>query len=315
MPNIITAPRKWKNKALLIKTETNYGVDSTPTGLANWIEARNLQLTPMDVDKVDRNIEQPYLGNGGSVLVSFWAKLSFDVALAPSGSPGIAPKWGPLLMACGTAETVVAVTSAAYNLVSALQSSVVGYLNIDGVLHKLVGMRGNVKGKQSAKGTPMMSFAFDAVYATPVVGPLPTVTRTGWAIEEGVNSANTGPASINAVPLAYSTLDWDFGNKLGRIDLPGPQREITISERSPTASVTVLAPDLGIFNPFALAESAATVVFTSTHGSVAGKKLKTDMQVRIIGVDYDQVENNAAYKLTMEPVPVVGNDEIALTCL
>ncbi|MDQ2822965.1 MAG: hypothetical protein M3Y65_21730 [Pseudomonadota bacterium] len=315
MPNLITTPRKWRNKAVLIKREVTYGVDSTPTGAANWIEARNVQLTPMDVDKVDRNIDLPYMGSAGSILVGFWAKLAFDVALAPSGSAGVAPKWGPLLGACGTAETIVATTSVAYNLVSTNQGSVVAYMNIDGVLHKLLGMRGNVKGKANAKATPMLSFAFDAVYATPVVDGVPTVTRTGWAIEEGVNSANTGPITINGITLAFSTFEWDFGNTTGRIDLPGPQREVTISDRKPSASLTVLAPALATFNPFTLSETGTTVPLSNLHGSAVGKKVQTDMQVRITGVDYDQIEGNAAYKLTLEPVPVAGNDEIALTCL
>jgi hypothetical protein len=220
-----------------------------------------------------------------------------------------------LMLACGTAETTVATTSVAYNLVSSNFGSLVAYMNIDGVLHKLLGMRGNVKGKQNAKGTPMVSFSFDAVYVTPVEGALPAVVRTGWMIEEGVNSVNTGPVTINAVPLAYSTLEWDFGNKIGRIDLPGPQREVTIDDRTPTASIMVLAPALDVFNPFLLAEAGTTVPLSTVHGSSLGKKTRTDMQVRITGVDYDQIEGSTAYKLTLDPVPVAGNDEIALTCL
>lgn len=315
MSNLITATRKWRSKALLVKTEPVYGDDAVPTGAANWIEARNVQLTPMDTDKVQRNIDLPYKGNAGTILVGFWAKLSFDVAMAPSGIVATAPKWGPLMLACGTAETIVAATSVVYNLVSANYSSVTGYMNIAGVLHKLQGMRGTVKGKISAKGTPMLSFSFDGVYATPGLGALPTVTRTGWAVEEGVNSVNTGPATINGIALAYSTLDWDFGNKIGRIDLPGPQREITITDGAPTASLTVLAPDVATFNPFALAEAATVMPVSTVHGSAAGRRIKTDIQARIIGVEYDQIEGNAAYKLMLDPVPVAGNDEIALTCL
>jgi hypothetical protein len=315
MPNLVTAPRKWRSKALLLKLETTYGVDSTPTGAANWIEARNISLTPIDADKVQRDIELPYAGNAGSVLVSFWAKLSFDVAMIPSGTAGTAPKWDPAMLACGTASTTVATTSVAYNLVSAAYPSVVGYMNIDGVLHKLLGMRGNAKASMAAKGTPKLSFDFDALYVTPATGAMPTVTRTGWPIEEGVNSVNTGPATINAIPLAWSALDWDFGQKVGRIDLPGPQKEIVLSDRTPSASVTVLAPDLATFNPFTIAESNIIVPVSVTHGSVGGKKIKVDLQARISNVAYDQVEGMAAYKLTLEPAPVVGNDEVALTCL
>ena len=315
MANLITTPRQWKKKAILIKTEASYSVNSTPTGAANWIEARNVALTPMDSDKVARNIDLPYMGSSGNVTVGQWSKLSFDIAMAPSGAAGTAPKWGPLLMACGTAETVVAVTSVAYNLVSTLFSSVCGLINIDGTLHELLGMRGEVKVKMAAKGTPMLSFSFDAVYVAPTAVAVPAVTRTGWMIEEGVNAVNTTALTINAVPLAFSALDWAFGNKVARIDLPGPQKEIAITDRVPSASATVLAPALAVFDPFALVLAGTTVTLTTTHGSAAGKKVKTDMNVRLIGVDYDKIEDQVAYKLTMEPTPVTGNDEITLTCL
>lgn len=315
MPNLIATPRKWQNKTLLIKSETTYGTDPTPTGAANWIEARNVSLTPLDSDKVQRNIDLPYMGNSGNILVSNWAKLSFDIAMVPSGTAGTAPKWAPLLLGCGMAETITASTSAVYNLVSAAFGSVTGYMNIDGVLHKLLGKRGDVKGKIGAKGTPMLSFSFDAIYMTPVTGGLPTVTRTGWLLEEGVNSVNTTALTINGASLVLNSLDWSLGNKIARMDLPGPQREVAIIDRAPQASATVLAPDLTTFNPFALAEAGTTVALSNTHGSVAGKKVKIDMQVRIIGVDYEQVEETMAYKLTLDPIPVAGNDEIVLTCL
>lgn len=315
MANIITTPRQWKKKAILIKTEATYGVNSTPTGAANWIEARNVSLTPMDTDKVARNIDLPYMGSSGNIVVGEWAKLAFDVAMAPSGSPGVAPKWAPLLMACGTAETITAVTSAAYNLVSTLFSSVCGLINIDGTLHELLGQRGEVKCKMSAKGTPMLSFSFDAIWVAPVAGDAPAVTRTGWMIEEGVNSVNTTALTLNAIPLAFSTLDWALGNKIARIDLPGPQKEIAITDRAPTASATVLAPGMAVFDPFALVKAGTVVTLTTTHGSAVGKKIQTDMNVRLIGVDYDKIDDMMAYKLTMEPTPVAGNDEIALTCL
>lgn len=315
MANLIANTRKWRNKAILIKLETAYGVDATPTGALNWIEARNVSLTPMDNDKVQRNIDLPYMGDAGSIIVTSWAKLSFDVVVAPSGAAGVAPKWAPLLLACGMAETITATTSAAYNLVSSAFSSVCGIINIDGTNHKLLGMRGDVKGKLSAKGVYTLSFSFDANYISPVAALLPTVTRTGWMIEEGVNSTNTLPVTINAVPLAFSALDWALGNKVSRIDLPGPQREIFITDRATTGSITVLAPDLTVFNPFVLAEQATVIPLSLTHGSAAGKKAKTDMQTRILNVEYDQIEGAVAYKLTLDPVPVAGNDEIALTCL
>lgn len=313
MPNLIAQPRRWKNKAVLIKPELLYGVDTNPTGAVDWIEARNVVLTPMDNDKVARNIELPYLGSSGDVIVSSWAKLTFDVALAGSGTVATPPKWGSLALACGTAETVVATTSVDYNLVSTGMGSVCAYINIDGTLHALLGGRGEVKGKMGYKATPMLSFAFDFLYVAPAAQAAPAVTRTGWPIEEGVNSINTSATTINGVPMPFSALDWAFGNKVNRMDLPGPQREISITDRASTSSITVLAPDLATFDPFVLAQSGATVPVTTTHGSAAGKKFGLNLQARITDVGYDKIDDLLAYKLTLQPIPVNGNDEIAIT--
>lgn len=311
MANLIT-PRRWRNKAILIKPEAAYGVDAIPTGAANWIEARNVVLTPMDNDKVARNIDLPYLGNSGNIIVTSWVKLTFDVALAGSGVAGTAPKWAPLLLACGTAETITAATSAAYNLISSAFGSVCAYINIDGVQHALLGGRGEVKGKMAAKSTPTLSFAFEFLYVAPAPQAAPAVTRTGWAIEEGTNSVNTLPASVNGVALPFSQLDWSFGNKVARMDLPGPQKEIVISDRAPQATLTVLAPDLGTFNPFTLASSGLVVPVNTTHGSAAGKKVQINMQCRVLDAMYEKVDDMLAYKLTLEPIPVLGNDEISI---
>lgn len=315
MANIITSPRFWKNKAILIKAETTYATDPAPTGAANWIEARNVNLNPYAAETQDKNIEMPWMGSSGKAIVSQWGELSFDVLAAGSGALGTAPKWAPLILGCGTAETIVASTSSAYNLISSVFGSVTAWINIDGVYHKFVGMRGEVKGKLSAKGIPLLSFAFTGQYAAPTAVALPSVTRTGWQIDEGVNSVNSTGLTLNAVALAFSACDFAFGNKIAKINLPGPQLEAAITDRDPSMSVTVVAPPLATFDPFALATAGTNVAATFTHGSVAGRKLKLDAKVIIANVDYDNIDGMLAYKLTLEPTPVSGNDELALTSI
>ena len=315
MANIITSPRFWKNKAILIKEESSYGVDPTPTGADNWIEARNVSLTPFDVETADRNIEMPFMGSSGKVIVGQWGKLSFDVLASGSGTAGTAPKFAPLLMACGTAETLVALTSAAYNLVSTAFSSVTCWINIDGVYHKFVGARGEPKGKFTAKGIPMLSFEFNGIFTGPTAVAMPSVTRTGWQVDEGVNAINTSALTINGTDLAFSALDFAFGNKIARINLPGPQLEVAITDRASTMSMTVLAPALGTFDPFALAAANASIDISVVHGSVAGRKIQLDGKIIVNGVDYDNIDGMLAYKISATPTPVSGNDELALACL
>lgn len=315
MSNVLATPRFWKNKAVLVKAEVAYGTDPTPTGAANWIEARNVSLTPYAAETADKNIELPYMGSSGKAIVGQWGKLNFDVLAAGSGALGVAPKWAPLILACGMAETIVAATSCAYNLVSSAFASVTAWVNIDGVYHKFDGMRGEVKGKFNAKGIPMLSFEFTGLYAAPTTVAMPSVTRTGWMVDEGVNSINTSKLTLNSVDLAFSSLDFAFGNKIAKVNLPGPQLEVAITDRSPSMSVTVLAPALSVFDPWALASAGTNVAVTMTHGSTATDKLKLDGKVVVVGADYDNIEGMLAYKLTLEPSPVSGNDELALTCI
>lgn len=315
MPNLLAAPRAFAKKAVLLKPETPYGTDSTPTGAANYIEARNVTLTSFEADAVDRNIVMPHFGNGGKLVSTIWSKLSFEVALAPSGAAGTAPKWGPIMLGLGFAETVSAGVSVTYNLVSAAISGLTAYLNIDGVLYKFIGCRGEAKAALSTKGLPILQVELSSQYTAPVGAAAPTVVTTGWMIEDVVNSVNTGKLTVNGVDLAWSQFDWATGNDIARIDLPGPQREVAIKDRKPTASTTVLAPDLATFNPYALAAANTPILISNTHGTVAGKKLKTDLKATISGVSEDQIEGMVAYKLSFTPTPVSGNDEITLTLL
>jgi hypothetical protein len=149
----------------------------------------------------------------------------------------------------------------------------------------------------------------------PVAGSISGVVKTGWTTEEAVNAANTGKLTLNAVDLAFSNMEYDFGNQISRISLPGPQVEVAIVDRNPTASVTVLAPALGVFDPYALATAGTVVALTNTHGSAAGKKLKSDLNVRVLSVDEGDVDGMLAYTIGLEPLPVSGNDEITMTCL
>jgi len=286
-----------------------------PLGNANWIEARNVTFQPLDAETAERNIEQPYFGNGGKLITGKYATLSFETALVGPGAAGTAPKIAPVLLACGFAETLTAATSAAYNLVSESIGAVTAYINIDGTLHKMVGSRGNATFTLSAKGIPLIKFELQAIYVAPVAEALPTIDKTGWPIEQPVTAATTAGIEINGTTLAYSAFESNLGNQLVRIDLPGPQVEVAITDRKPTASVTVLAPGLGVFDPFALATAGTLVDLSTTHDSRAGYKAQLEQKVRIIGVEYDRIEEMLAYKLNLEPTPLAGNDEFVLTYL
>lgn len=315
MPNLIATPRVFDKKAVVLKKEVTYGTDPVPTGAANWFEARNVTLTSYDVETAERNIMENWLGHSGKVVAAKWSKLSFEIALAGSGAAGTAPKWGPMLLACAMSETVNAAVSVVYNLVSAAFSSATAYMEIDGVLYKFVGCRGNTKGRINAKGIPVLMVELDSVYTAPTDATISGIVKTGWTYEDAVNSVNTGKVTLNAVDLAFSAFEWDMGNQIARLNLPGPQVEVMVRDRAPTASLTVLAPTLAVFNPYSLADAGSTVALSNTHGTVAGKKVTTDAKVRVVGISETEIEGMAAYQLSLDLMPDSGNDELTLTVL
>jgi hypothetical protein len=315
MPNLITNPQSATRTAVLVKRETGgYGVDATPDGLIDWIEARELTHTPSEDETVDRNIELPYHGNGGTLITAQWSKLSFWVAMAAGGAAGVAPKIAPLLLGCGFAETVDPDTSVTYTPVSDAYGSLSAYAYVHKEWQKMLGMRGELKGSWSAKGHYKLTCELTALYDVPTaVADIPAVDRTGWPIEKAVNAVNTAPIVINGTNLAASAFDWAMGNNIAKISLPGPQLEVAITQRKPTASCTVLAMPLGTFNPYALKDAQTAIALSNVHGTVVGARVKTEIKGTIIGVERTKIENMAAWNLKIEPRAVDGNDEIVLT--
>ena len=126
-------PMYWNEKTLLLKAETTYGTDPTPTGAANAILATDVRLSPMEGQDVDRMLDLPFMGASGTVAAGLHAKISFKVEVKGSGAAGTPPAFGPILRACGCAEVIVASTSVTYSRVSKNHGSATIYMNIGGV--------------------------------------------------------------------------------------------------------------------------------------------------------------------------------------
>lgn len=383
-----TVVRKFKKKAVFFALEAAYNDATVLTG-ADWFEARNMTITPFEADTLDRNIEQPYMGNGGKLIVSKRNKLAFDVALASSGTPGTAPKIGKLLRACGWAETLTAsggdtaaaggassitlaagasATNDAYNgrfisitggtgsgqtrvisdyvgstkvatvgvawatvpdatsvysilgkaeytLVSSGFESGAYWYELDGVRHKGSGVRGTVSAALDAKSIPLLKFDQTALYTAPTDETPLVEDRTGWPYERPINSANTLVCKVNGVDSFYSKFGFTQGNKVQHDDLAGGYEAITIADRNPTAQITILAPLLATFDPFALADASTAITVQVVHGTAPGSTVLIDLKVRITGVSYEDINGSAGYNLTLSPEAVTGNDEIKATFL
>ncbi len=164
-----------RKTVILAKLETTYDSDPTPTGSANALLAKDVDIKE-NSGVVERDVQWAFLDKLPSVLGERWSEISFKLDVIGSGTAGTAPRIGALLRACGHSETVLSVTSVTYAPSSDNHASVTIYVYKDGRLHIMTGCKGNVKFTFNAAKTLIAEFNFMGRYATPTVVALPSTT-------------------------------------------------------------------------------------------------------------------------------------------
>lgn len=304
----------WKSKTLLVKPEVSYGTDPVPAAGANAILATNVSLQPMEGEDVDRNLETPYFGGSAKIPVGLYAVLSFDVELQGSGAAGTAPAWGPVLRACGVAETITPGTKVEYSPITDGQESVAIYLAIDTVRHVLLGSRGTVVKKLNAQGIPVMSFTLTGLFAVPTTQAKVVPTLTAFKAPLVATKANTPTFTIGGVAMILRSFEMNLGNQVEQRLLVGYEG-IHITGREESLKAQVEAVALATYNPFTIAQNQTLQAIALTHGVAAGYKWTLDVasaqQHRLSG--YANEQNIVEWPLDFTPLPTAGNDQWKLT--
>src|SRR5690349_14386461 len=103
-----------REQALFAKLESTFGTFNTPVG-ADALQVMNLKPNPAEnLRWVKREIISAFLNDAQGLYAGALFGFEFDVELKGSGAAGTAPRFGPLLQACGMTETIVPATSVAY---------------------------------------------------------------------------------------------------------------------------------------------------------------------------------------------------------
>lgn len=97
-----------RKRSILAKIEGTYGTDPVPTGAANAILVRNLNINPLAATVVGRALIRPFLGEVDHLNANTHVGIDMEVEVTGAGTAGTAPAYGPLLRACGLSETILA---------------------------------------------------------------------------------------------------------------------------------------------------------------------------------------------------------------
>lgn len=303
---------KSRKRTILAKIESTYGVDPTPTGSANAILLRNLNVVPLDGELVNRDLIRPYYGNSDTLVAATRVSLDFEIELAGSGAAGTAPAYGALLKACAMSETVSAGVSVTYAPVSSSIGSVTIYFNNDGVLHKITGARGSVEINITAKQIPVLRFNFTGIYNAPTDTAAPSVDYTTFIQPQVANTAHTTSFSLLGYSGYLMSAQFNVANEVVHRELIGFEA-VEIVDRKPSGTFVIEAPTMAQKNYFTAAVSGDVGVFTVEHGDTAGNIVTLSAPKVSIGNPAYQSDNGVEMlSIPFTASPDTGNDDFEL---
>jgi hypothetical protein len=294
-----------RKRLILIETESTYGTDPTPTG-TDAVLVSDLSITPQSSDVVSRDLIRPYLGASAQLLANTRVECTFSVELAGSGTAGTAPQYGKALKACGLAETIAANTSVTYDPVSSGFESVTIHYNIDGVRHKMTGCRGTVAISASVGEIPTLDFSFTGIYNAPDDTALPSPTYANQANPLLFKNGNTTSFQLLSFAGNLQEFSFELGNEIVYRELIGANREVLITNREATGSVSIEAVLMASKDYFASAvnDAAALGNLQFTHGSTAGNIVQfTSSKIDIGDISYGDSDGIAMLEIPYTCVP------------
>ena len=294
-----------RKRLVLIETESSYGTDPTPDG-ADAVLVRDLSITPQSSDVVSRDLIRPYLGASQQLLANTKVECTFSVELAGSGAAGTAPQYGKAIQACGLSETIAANTSVTYEPESSGFNSVTIHYNIDGVRHKVTGCRGNLTLNATVGEIPSLDFSFTGIYNAPDDTALPTPTYANQDDPLIFKNGNTSSFALLSYAGALQSFSMDLGTSLVYRELVGGSKEVLITDRAVSGSVSIEAVLMATKDFFASAvdDDAALGNLQFTHGSTAGNIVQfTSSKVDIGDVSYGDQDGIAMLEIPYVCVP------------
>jgi len=314
-----------RKRVILVETESSYGTDPTPTG-ADALIISDLSITPQASDVINRDTIRPYLGASEQLLANTRVECSFSVELAGSGTGGTAPRWGKALKACGMSETASGSGAAGvvtYAPVSAAFSSVTIHYMLDGVRHRVTGCRGNASISAEVGAIPSIDFAFTGVYHAPDDSALPAVTYGDQATPLVFKNGNSSGFKLLNYNGAVQSLSLDLGNSLVYRELVGGTKEVLLTDRAVTGSVSIEAVTIATKNYFAAAlidsglGTNTQLEFThgtGSSGSANGNTIKVaSTRIDIGDVSYGEQDGIAMLEIPYTAIPsTAGNNEFSI---
>lgn len=304
---------KFRKKVLLAKIETVYGTDAVPTGAANAILAKNVEIRPLEGETESRDVVRSNIGAQQVIHVGTRVGMTFEVEMAGAGTAGTAPAYGPLLRACALAETINAGISVVYNPVDSNEEAVTIYFFMDGQKHAMTGVRGDWGLMAEAKKIPVFRFTFTGLWVDPATVANPTPTYTAFQAPKAITNANTPDFTLHGFSANMQKLEVTGGVQAPYRNLVGVE-EVAVADRNGSGSCMIEAPVLTTKNFFTIAKADTLGALQLVHGTAAGGIVQLDAaNTQVLNPRYGEQDGITMLELDLGFVATAANNDYSIT--
>lgn len=197
------------NRHLMAKIEATNDTDPVPVVGTNDVRVvtGKISMTP---GILARNVVKTTMGPKAHLIdPKRVMQLDLEIFLKPSGAAGTPPEYGPLLIACGMKETIVAATSVSYDPLTSPLKKCTCYWYEDGLLYKLVGAVGKVTLDAQIGKIPTLKFTMKAPFAEPTAVAVPATASMVFqsAADIVMSSADVISEAAGAVKVGAFNFD------------------------------------------------------------------------------------------------------------
>lgn len=302
-------------KAALATIETTYKTPAVSTD-TDGVVLVNPTVTAVEPKVVERGIVKPSMGTSPSLVVSYFSKFDSEIEFAASGTKGQAPAYGPLLRACGYAQTITVGSKVEYTPVSSnFESLTIRYYWLQ-KLRTLLGVRGNFSLSIKSGEVPHFKFALQGLFGgiADQMAP-PATTLNAYKNPLPVNVANTLPASLFGITVPFHEFNYDNGYTVTHRNLPGME-DVLLEDRTPKGNIIIDDPALATKDFFSSLIGAELGALNITHGMVPGSILMAGgNNVQIVSVAEQAVNGYGALNLGLKFNVGSANDEFKFTSM
>jgi len=298
---------------LAAKVEAGEGTKET-LAAADAVLVSNLKFSP-DIEMYKRDTMRGSLSRDPSISGKQRATISFDVEMKGSGTPGTAPDYGKLLKGCGYSETLVTSTSVTYKpATTGIGNSFSLSAYLDGVIAKIWGARGNVKGSMDSGKPGILSFEFQGANFEVVDGDLLTGISYSTIIPPAFLSA---ALLINAYAAICSKVDFDTANTLAlreSINSASGFLSCLITGRNPKGSLDPELSTIAVHDWFGKWKTPGTLGSLSLAATGAAGNIVTVSfpKVRYASIASNDRNGIRTLGLDFEACLSSGDDEISI---